>query len=150
MRRVWKAAYIATGVEISLYEGTKHSRATDLLRQGVSERVLQALLGHRDARSTRRYARLADEALVDAIRPRRGSNVDPLRNRPKKQLKNQVVVVEAPGIEPGSEWHPANASTCVASVRSRRGESRQQESRTQPHVVLAPRYGRAALGEPAF
>jgi hypothetical protein len=26
----------------------------------VSERVLQALLGHRDARSTRRYARLAE------------------------------------------------------------------------------------------
>jgi len=103
MRRVWKAACIATDVEISLYEGTKHSRATDLLRQGVSERVLQALLGHRDARSTRRYARLADEALVDAIRPRCGSNVDPLRNRLKKQLKNQVVVVEAPGIEPGSE-----------------------------------------------
>jgi hypothetical protein len=60
------------GVEIGLYEGTKHSRATDLLRQGVSERTLQALLGHRDARSTRRYARLADEALVQAIRPRRG------------------------------------------------------------------------------
>ncbi len=103
LRRVWQAACTATDVEISPYEGTKHSRATDLLRQGVSERVLQALLGHRDARSTRRYARLADEALVDAIRPRCGSNVDPLRNRTKKQLKNQVVMVEAPGIEPGSE-----------------------------------------------
>ena len=42
LRRVWKAACAATGVEISLYEGTKHSRATDLLGQGVSERVLQA------------------------------------------------------------------------------------------------------------
>ena len=41
-------------------------RATDLLRQGVSEPVLQALVGHRDARSTRRYARLSDEALVEA------------------------------------------------------------------------------------
>jgi len=90
MRRVWKAACIAAGVEISLYEGTKHSRATDLLRQGVSERVLQVLLGHRDARSTRRYARLADEALVDAIRPRCGSSVDPLRKRPKKRPKNQL------------------------------------------------------------
>jgi len=77
MHRVWKAACVATGVEISLYEGTKHSRATDLLRQGVTERVLQALLGHRDARSTRRYARLADEALVDAIRPRCGSPAKP-------------------------------------------------------------------------
>jgi len=92
----------ANGLEIGLYEGTKHSRATDLLRQGVSERVLQALLGHRDARSTRRYARLSDEALVDAIRPRRGSSVDPVEKRAEKNLKNQGVMVEAPGIEPGS------------------------------------------------
>jgi len=91
MRRVWKAACTATRFEISLYEGTKHSRATDLLRDGVSERVLQALLGNRDARSTRGFARLADETLVDAIRPRSGSNVDPLRNRPKKQLRNQRI-----------------------------------------------------------
>jgi formylglycine-generating enzyme required for sulfatase activity len=84
LRRVWKSACDASGVEIGLYEGTKYSRATDLLRQGVSERVLQALLGHRDARSTRRYARLADEALVAAIRPRRGSSVDPVSERHKK------------------------------------------------------------------
>lgn len=150
MRRVWRAACTATGVEISLYEGTKHSRATDLLRQGVSERVLEALLGHRDERSTQRYARLVDEALVDALRPRCGFREDPARDRPGQCLRYREVMVEAPGIEPGSEWLPANASTCVASVRSRRGESRQQESRAQPHVGLAPRYGRAALGEPAF
>jgi integrase len=85
LRRVGKAACAATGVEISLYEGTKHSRATDLLRQGVSERVLQALLGRRDARSTRRYARLADEALMAAIRPRCGSSVDPAVDQGEKQ-----------------------------------------------------------------
>jgi hypothetical protein len=62
-------------------------RATDLLRQGVSERVLQALIGHRDARSTRRYARLSDEALVDAIRPRCGSSVDPVEKRAEKSWK---------------------------------------------------------------
>ena len=55
--------------------------ATDLLRQGVSERVLQALPGHRDARSTR----LADEALVAAIRPRCGSDVDPAANQGEQQ-----------------------------------------------------------------
>ena len=100
LRRVWKSACDASGVEISLYEGTKYSRATDLLRQGVSERVLQALLGHRDARPTRRYARLSDEALVDAIRLRRGSSVNPAKKRIKKKLSNQVVMLEAPGIEP--------------------------------------------------
>jgi integrase len=68
LRVVWQRACAAVGVRAKLYEGTKHSRATDLLLQGVPERVLQALLGHRDARSTRRYARLADSALVDVIR----------------------------------------------------------------------------------
>ena len=87
LRWVWKAACTASGVESSLYDGTKHSRASDLLRQGVSERVLQVLLGHRDVRSTRRYARLADEALVEAIRPRRGSDVDPTRRPQKKSSK---------------------------------------------------------------
>jgi len=56
-------------VSSTLYEGTKHSTATHMLRRGVQERTIQALLGHRDARSTRRYARLADEALVEAIQP---------------------------------------------------------------------------------
>lgn len=58
-------------------------------------------------------------------------------------------MVEAPGIEPGSEWRPANASTCVAPVRSRRGTSREQEGRAQPHVGLVSGYGRAALRRPA-
>lgn len=71
LRRHWHAACREVGVTVSLYEGTKHSLATELLRQGVSERVLQALLGHRDPRSIRRYARLADQALVEAIRRRK-------------------------------------------------------------------------------
>jgi hypothetical protein len=90
----------AHGAEIGLDEGTKHCRATDLLRQGVSEHVLQALRGHRDTRSTRPHPQLSDETLVDAIRPRRGSSVDPVKRRAKKKLSNQVVMVEAPGIEP--------------------------------------------------
>lgn len=77
LRRVWGAACAAAGVKARLYEGTKHSGATALLALGVPERTLQALLGHRDARSTRRYARLADVALVEALGRRRGSDVVP-------------------------------------------------------------------------
>jgi len=83
LRRDWRMACDAVGVRCSLYEGTKHSRATELLLAGVPERTLQVLLGHRDARSTRRYARLADSALVEALAPR-GSNVDPASNRGRK------------------------------------------------------------------
>jgi integrase/recombinase XerD len=76
MRRAWEAACKAAKIDgVSLYEGTKHSRATELLRQGVSERVLQTILGHRDPRSTRRYAQLADQAVVVALRG--GSKVAP-------------------------------------------------------------------------
>ncbi len=53
----------------SLYEGTKHSMATDALRRGVSERALQRFLGHASVQSTRRYARLADSALLEVLRP---------------------------------------------------------------------------------
>jgi site-specific recombinase XerD len=42
--------------------------ATEAIRRGVSERALQAFLGHADVRSTRRYARLADQALVEVLK----------------------------------------------------------------------------------
>ena len=67
LRRVWSDACSSVGVSISLYEGTKHTFATDAALRGVPERSLQAFLGHADARSTRKYARLADGALVDVL-----------------------------------------------------------------------------------
>ena len=71
LRVTWYAACDRAGVpRVGLYEGTKHSMATDAIRRGVSERALQAFLGHVDVRSTRRYARLSDGALVDVL-PRR-------------------------------------------------------------------------------
>ena len=87
LRRVWAIACRETGASASLYEGTKHSRATDLLRQGVPERVLQAILGHRDVRSTRRYARLADQAVVEALWSRRSSGSESLVGSSKGSQK---------------------------------------------------------------
>ncbi|MHC4164299.1 MAG: tyrosine-type recombinase/integrase [Planctomycetota bacterium] len=54
---------------VPLYESTKHSFATDAIRRGVPERLLQKFLGHAHPESTRRYARLADVALVQVLRP---------------------------------------------------------------------------------
>ena len=59
---------------MSLYAGTKHTFATDAVARGVSERALQTFLGHADVRSTRRYARMADGALLDVLRPPRGAD----------------------------------------------------------------------------
>lgn len=55
----------------SLYEGTKHSFATDAIRRGVPERHLQRFLRHENVESTHRYARLADAALFEVLRPQR-------------------------------------------------------------------------------
>ncbi len=71
LQRVWKQALEKVGLPyISLYEGTKHTFATDAIRRGVPERALQRFLGHASVQSTRRYARLADNALIEVLRPR--------------------------------------------------------------------------------
>jgi integrase len=67
----WRGACRAVGVAgVSLYPGTKHTMATDAIRRGVPERSVQAMLGHQDPRSTRIYARLGDQALVQVLRRR--------------------------------------------------------------------------------
>jgi len=71
LKRAWYRACTEVGIEVSLYNGTKHSTATDLRRQGVPLDVIQRLCGHRDSRSTEVYAKLADQALVEALRSRR-------------------------------------------------------------------------------
>jgi integrase len=69
LQRIWNDAVESAGLpHISLYEGTKHSMATDAMRRGVSERALQRFLGHTSVQSTRRYARLADNALLEVLR----------------------------------------------------------------------------------
>jgi len=53
LRDRWICAGKAVGIEnVRLYEGTKHTMATDAVRRGVSERALQRFLGHADLRST--------------------------------------------------------------------------------------------------
>jgi hypothetical protein len=52
-----------------MYEGTKHAFATDAVRLRVPKERIQKFLGHADARSTDRYAKLADAALLDVLRP---------------------------------------------------------------------------------
>ena len=70
LQRVWNRAVKAVGLPpISLYEGTKHSFATDAIRRGVPDRLVQRFLGHKNIESTRRYVRLADNALLEVFPP---------------------------------------------------------------------------------
>lgn len=71
LREGWLRACREARVTVGFYEGTKHSFATAAIARDVPERSLQEYLGHADARSTRRYARLGSRALVEVIRPKR-------------------------------------------------------------------------------
>jgi integrase len=80
--RTWdRACKKAFGHRVApLYEGTRHSFATLALNAGAQQYSVQKFLGHTEPKTTERYAKLADGALVDVIRPRpspkrlRGSN----------------------------------------------------------------------------
>ena len=109
LRDRWIRAAKSVGIQgVRLYEGTKHTMATDAVRRGVSERALQAFLGHSDARSTRRYARMSDEALVSVLRPSpsspNGVNLSPACRQPEsgafKPPELQMKVASPTGLEP--------------------------------------------------
>jgi integrase len=67
LRREWNRAAAEVGVVVGMYEGTKHSSATGWRTSGMSLEIIQRMLRHRDSRSTERYAKLADQALVEAF-----------------------------------------------------------------------------------
>ena len=68
LQDVWNRAVKAAGLPpISLYNGTKHTSATDAIRRGVPERHLQRFLGHASIEATRRYARLAGNAMLEVL-----------------------------------------------------------------------------------
>jgi site-specific recombinase XerD len=55
------------GVEVILYEGAKHASATGWRSTGMDLEMIRRMLRHRDSRSTKRYAKLADRALVEGF-----------------------------------------------------------------------------------
>lgn len=55
LQRVWNQALGAAELpHFTLYEGTRHTMATDAIRRGVPERALQRFLGHASVLSARR------------------------------------------------------------------------------------------------
>ncbi len=109
LRDTWLKAARSVGIHDSrLYEGTKHTMATDAVRRGVSERALQTFLGHTDVRSTRRYARLSEAALVSVLRPREVTPKSDDLSRtcpaaklaPRKRLISKGKMASPTGFEP--------------------------------------------------
>jgi site-specific recombinase XerD len=55
---------------VPIYEGTKHTWATNSLNRGVRMEAVQATLGHKDRRSTEKYAKFQAQGLLEAMAPR--------------------------------------------------------------------------------
>jgi len=68
LRLEWTRAARQIGVQVGAYEGTKHAFATSLVARGVPMERVRQILGHRDQRSTERYAKLADQGVVEVLR----------------------------------------------------------------------------------
>jgi site-specific recombinase XerD len=52
---------------VGLYEGTKHSTATHLKGLGADDRLLAAIMGHRDSRSVEKYAKVQPRTIKSAL-----------------------------------------------------------------------------------
>ena len=55
---IWNKASAKVGVDITLYEGTRHSVASQAATRGVSLFKIGEVLGHSDKRTTERYAKM--------------------------------------------------------------------------------------------
>ena len=63
--KAWCRATAAAGIDVTCYQGTRHSGASQAVNAGVHPKVIQAFLGHKDARSTARYAHLNTDTLKE-------------------------------------------------------------------------------------
>jgi integrase len=69
LRKMWNEARNRAQVErITLYEGTRHSLASQAINRGVPISTIQKFLRHESAKMTERYAHLKTESLRVAQR----------------------------------------------------------------------------------
>ena len=81
----WNKAAASVGIQINLYNGTKHSCATEIL-QRAPKHVVQALLGHADIRSVDNYGRVNTTTLAGVIRD---PKIVPLSQMPQSKDSDQ-------------------------------------------------------------
>lgn len=124
-----------------MYEGTKHSSASSALRSGTTLERVQRALAHADPRSTERYAKLDDQAVVGVFwtgfRPQALGMIGVCRAEPLLECAQAVKRAGGPGtrdsrrrraadrrelpIQPVlSSWHRRHrpGAKAVSSVRS--------------------------------
>ncbi len=67
LQRGWQRAREAVGMDDVHFHDLRHSTASELVNAGVDLYTVGKVLGHRDARSTQRYAHLTTDTLVAAV-----------------------------------------------------------------------------------
>jgi integrase len=86
-RKVWNRATEKLGIKITLYEGTRHSVASQAVNRGVDHRIVGKFLGHQNPKQTERYAHVMTETLKTVLRQEdRPQTVRKGKNGPAKVL----------------------------------------------------------------
>lgn len=67
LERGWQRARAAAGLEQLHLHDLRHTAASEMINAGVDLYTVGAVLGHKDARSTQRYAHLRHETLAEAV-----------------------------------------------------------------------------------
>jgi integrase len=67
LQRAFQRARVRAGVPHIHLHDLRHSAASEMINAGVGLYTVGAVLGHRDARSTQRYAHLTHQSLADAV-----------------------------------------------------------------------------------
>ena len=74
---IFKEATKKVGVDnLTLYQGMKHSFASQAINRGVPKEVIQKILGHENSKSTDRYAKLNLDSLRVGLRKKETVSVD--------------------------------------------------------------------------
>lgn len=68
LQRGWQRARAACGLEHVHLHDLRHSTASEMINARVDLYTVGAVLGHKDPRSTKRYAHLRHETLADAVK----------------------------------------------------------------------------------
>jgi integrase len=67
LQRSWQRARKAAGLEHVHIHDLRHSAASEMANAGVDLYTVGTVLGHKDPRSTQRYAHLTADTLKDAV-----------------------------------------------------------------------------------
>lgn len=67
IQRAWQRARARVGLDHVHFHDLRHAAASEMVNAGVDLYTVGAVLGHRDARSTKRYAHLRHETLAEAV-----------------------------------------------------------------------------------